>query len=177
MCPQSEEFAVDSVQSGLEEVPLPRVLTVKQLQQLQTDRQTEREGSGPHRALHTVHVTIHLQWNLSQCLLQRSPCTQQTPQHITKPSFHLSLIPLLTPFPSSSSHTTHTGQKLWPCPFRHSVCLANGEVVVGYVPRELSCKCSPSSVAECWVLLHDLSWCLSNSQTQIDMSPFLRRTC
>ena len=45
------------------------------------------------------------------------------------------------------SSTYTQGQKRWLCrPFFHSVCLANGQVV-GYVPRELSCKCSLSSVA------------------------------
>ncbi len=32
---EAEELAVDAVEDGLEEVPLPRVLRVKQLQQLQ----------------------------------------------------------------------------------------------------------------------------------------------
>ena len=34
VCPQSEEFAVDPVQGGLEEVSLARILAVKQTQQL-----------------------------------------------------------------------------------------------------------------------------------------------
>lgn len=32
--PQAQEFPVNSMQDGLDEVPLPRVLAVKQLQQL-----------------------------------------------------------------------------------------------------------------------------------------------
>ena len=38
--PQPQELSIDPVQDGLQEVPLPRVLAVKQLQELQ--RQTEK---------------------------------------------------------------------------------------------------------------------------------------
>lgn len=40
--PQAQELPVDPMQDGLEEVPLPRVLAVKQLQQLWTE--TRRRG-------------------------------------------------------------------------------------------------------------------------------------
>lgn len=38
--PQPQELPVDPMQDGLQEVPLPRVLAVKQLQQLQMETRT-----------------------------------------------------------------------------------------------------------------------------------------
>ena len=38
--PQSEELSIDPMQDGLQEVPLPRVLAVEQLQQLQGQTHT-----------------------------------------------------------------------------------------------------------------------------------------
>lgn len=39
--PQAQELPVDPMQDGLQEVPLPRVLAVKQLQQLQMETRTD----------------------------------------------------------------------------------------------------------------------------------------
>lgn len=39
--PQPQELPVDPMQDGLQEVPLPRVLAVKQLQQLQMETRTD----------------------------------------------------------------------------------------------------------------------------------------
>lgn len=47
--PQPQELPVDPMQDGLQEVPLPGVLAVKQLQQLQMETRTGGEVFGLSR--------------------------------------------------------------------------------------------------------------------------------
>lgn len=47
--PQPQELPVNPMQDGLEEVPLPRVLAVKQLQQLHTERRRLQFSNCLHR--------------------------------------------------------------------------------------------------------------------------------
>ena len=41
--PQSQELAVDAVEDGLQEVPLPWVFAVEQIQELEKEREVERD--------------------------------------------------------------------------------------------------------------------------------------
>lgn len=54
--PQPQELPVDPMQDGLEEVPLPRVLAVKQLQQLQM----ERRWSGSDSVAQLILIVVYL---------------------------------------------------------------------------------------------------------------------
>lgn len=53
---QTEEFSVDAVQHGLQEVPFPRILRVEQLQQLKFDQ-------NEHTEIVSVYVTTNVDTN------------------------------------------------------------------------------------------------------------------